>query len=96
MMIADLDPWWADPPRRAALAGLAKLSELDGAERLVGQVRDESLPPEERISALGLLHQLNPALWTAAASRLVTDRAESVRRAARSAVNAVRADESPP
>ena len=86
MMIADLDPWWADPPRRAALAGLAKLSELDGAERLAGQVDDETLAPDDRVAALRRLQQLNPALWLAAASRLVADRADTVRGAARAAL----------
>jgi hypothetical protein len=86
MMNANPDPWLGPPGRYAALAGWAKLSSLDEAERLVARVRDQAVDPTERLAAFDLLADLHPTLWQDTASRLVSDSADTVRTAAQSAL----------
>lgn len=74
-MIAELDPLLGPPSRRAALAGFAKLTALDGAERLVALVRDERRRPAERAQALCALQRVSPSLGMTLARSMIGDAA---------------------
>jgi hypothetical protein len=91
-MIAELDPYAGAPSRRAALAGLGKLSVLDWAERLAALVRDEGRTAAERAQALASLPRVNSALGFATATSMISDSAGAVRRAARTVLREYRLD----
>ena len=83
MIVPEFDPF-LDPSSR--LAGFAKLTALDGAERLMATVRDSNSHPTDRIKALSSLFNHSPHLGVATATGLIADAAEAVRGAAADAL----------